>query len=69
MQSALRIADRNLFVVCLNMRVVRIAELTRTRDPPRGNDLDARFKPVEGELKSNLIVPFPCAAVGNKTDG
>lgn len=65
MQGALRTADRKLLVY-LNRKLVCIAKPARTRNPPRGNDFDARFERVKRELKPDLIIAFSGATVGNK---
>lgn len=39
-----------------------------TRNPPRSNYLDVGLETVEGELKPDLIVSFPGAAMGYEAD-
>jgi hypothetical protein len=40
-----------------------------TWDPPRSDDLDVGFQPIECEFEPNLIVAFPGAPVGHETGG
>jgi len=38
-----------------------------TRNTPWGNNLDIRFKAIEREFESDLVISFASAAVGDET--